>query len=509
MRVYILFFIILLYHSNGVAENHYIDISWNRPQVISNCNLQYLRENLDESKVISNIKQNQSEEFDFALYSFTKFKSSIKNYFAKSQHSHDFLNYRTANNNNFADLRINVLAGYTYSNSSKEDYYDFIYKGLKLTGNINNKLLFYGYWWAGHFSGNTDYAKYNSELVDGWIKDPEDDDFVYLDNLSAKITYKTFFGSLSIGRNKYSIGSNIGSSIILNDDCNEYGYFSGKIELGKLSISLMHASLIADSSKSELYNDLSNQKTYEDKFLVVHNIDWRPNSKLHLFIGEEIIYGNRAIDLNYLLPHTFYRIIEHNLRDRDNVLIFCGVNWKFFTNSCLYFNFILDEMSKSKFFSNWWGNKYAVQSGIAIGSGDSSLRWVWEFTAVRPWLYTHKYFINRFSHDGVGLGFQEGSNLIQFSTEINWKFRKNIFCDFNLAFTRQGSIGNSFTINYEDRPSDYVTWLEGDISDKLAIKTVLTWQFLNHHGLKLSLQTTKLNVEDIENEIFISYFTYY
>jgi hypothetical protein len=328
---------------------------------------------------------------------------------------------------------------------------------------------------------------------------------ISIDNVSGKIVYKKRYGSLIIGRGTHVIGNNIGGSVILNDACNEYGYFSGKLDFKKFSISLMHGTLIPDSTN---VNELGEPeyKDYNDKYIAVKKLDWKPNSKFHFFAGEEVIYGGRSIDPSYLLPQTFLRATEHNLRDRDNVLIFGGMNLKPATKSTLYVNFILDELSKSKIFTDWWGNKYAVQLGNSyLINKNKDTRITIEFTAVRPWLYTHKILHNKYSHDGIGLGFPDGSNLIQIAGEFNYSLQKSLSANIHSSYTKQGTLGNDFSINYETRPDDTANWLEGEKTEKIEIKTILKWQPLTHHRVLLGHSATKIDDNNIEHQFSISY----
>lgn len=509
----------LLYAISIFAQ--YGDISWNSPQLTSNNSISFLEKNLDESNLFSlkNIRVlRDSSTFSFALFSWQDFKYSVGNFFSQNDNSY-FLYYRSPDKQpNRLDprsslmpfhpnnvplrslLRFSLHSGSDFAVKDDNNYY-FVYYGTKLSGYINRRLFFYGYWWAGHFAGDTDYAE-KSKLIDSWTQNSNDNDHIHLDNITGKITYigKGNFWSLSVGRGKYEIGNNIGGSIILNDDCNDYGYFSNKFIFKELYISFLHATLIPDSTSYE------DTKTYTDKFLVVHKIGWTPDNKFELFIGEEVIYGNRSIDISYLLPQTFWRATEHNLADRDNVLIFAGMNWKPILQNVFYFNFIFDELKKSEMFGNWWGNKYALQMGNSYTfNQQKNIKLSLEFTAIRPWLYTHYILHNKFSHDGIGLGFPEGSNLIQFAGEFNIDLRQNLNFNLHSSFTRQGSIGNAFYINYNDRPSDSAEWLEGDITNKLSICPVITWQSLSHHKLKIGMNISKIDDEDFTEEFMISY----
>ena len=391
-----------------------------------------------------------------------------------------------------------LLAGGSFQYDADINFFQ-LYYGAKIQANIKNKLFFYSRWWITHF--DKEVNSIDTNLNDSWHHDKS------IDNLNGKIFFKSDLVNLAIGRGKYEIGNNIGGSIILNDACNEYGYFTANFDFDKIQLAFMHSSLIPDSSNAEINNDALYYKNYEDKFLSFHKINWKPNKNFELFLGEEVVYGSRSIDVNYLLPATFYRVTEHNLRDRDNVLIFTGFNWKYTPKNLLYFNFIFDELAKRKIFTNWWGNKYAFQIGNAYNFNEQN-RLIVEFTGVRPWIYTHKILVNKFSHDDYSLGFPAGSNLFQLSSELNLGLLDNLFFNTNLALIRQGSVGNHFSINYNiiDDTENYTTnWLEGTIVNKLNLISSLKWQPNTNHVIKLAVQREKTENETATDKLIISY----
>ena len=166
----------------------------------------------------------------------------------------------------------------------------------------------------------------------------------------------------------------------------------------------------------------------------------------------------------------------------------------------------MDELKKSEILSEWWGNKYAFQIGNAYTfSWDKEAILNLEFTAVRPWMYTHNVMYNKFSHDDIGLGFPQGSNLIQFAFEFNCMLKKRLNFNIHGSYTRQGSIGNAFYINYDMRPSDTAKWLEGDISNRFQVSPVFTWQPLSHHKLKIGMNISQTDNDNFEEEFMISY----
>ncbi|MDP8269650.1 MAG: hypothetical protein P9L97_13080 [Candidatus Tenebribacter davisii] len=512
----ILLILIAFYSISIVAS----EIDWNTTEIKSQNHFSFLEEKFNDDIYLKLKNDNNTDvtKTNLAVASWSNFRNAIVNFFSNEAIPSHFLEIQTpykavTSINNIPNNSIpprssfyfNIITGVDYfSNLQDKEHYSYVYNGTKLFANISDHLFIDGYWWSGHFTGDDELFT-TSPIFDSWSQTNDDNSQTSLDNVSGKIVYKNQFGSLIVGRGTHVIGNNIGGSVILNDACNDYGYFSGKLDFSKFSISLMHGTLIPDSTNvNELGIPIN--KDYSDKYIAVKKIDWLPNSKLHFFAGEEVLYGGRDIDPSYLLPQTFLRATEHNLRDRDNVLIFCGMNLNPVSQNTIYLNFIFDELTKSKIFTNWWGNKYAVQLGNSyLINKEREARFTIEFTAVRPWIYTHKILHNKYSNDGIGLGFPDGSNLVQIAGEFNYKFLKNLSGNIHGSYTRQGSLGNDFTINYETRPDDTANWLEGANTEKIMLRSIIRWQPLTHHNLLIGHAITRADNNDLANTLSISY----
>lgn len=513
----IFLFFILIFVINAFAT----EIDWNTTEIRSKSHFSFLEDNFDVTDYlyIRRKPQNRTRS-ELAISSLSNFGKAVRNFFSNEHDISHFIQIHTINevDNEAAErsifqrhvprnsyLYFDLFTGADYfSNISQQSQYSYVYYGTKLFANINNTLFVDGYWWTGHFNGDEDLLR-TSPILDSWSQNTSDIGTVSIDNSSGKIVYKKDFFMFGVGRGKHVIGNNISGSIILNDACNDYGYFMGKLDFKKFTISLMHGTLIPDSTNTDQFGNYI-YKDYNDKYIVVKKLDWQPTVNLHFFAGEEVIYGNRSIDPSYLLPQTFLRATEHNLSDRDNVLIFGGINFKPFQRNIIYTNIILDELSKSKIFTDWWGNKYAIQIGNSYRiSGLTDARISFEFTAVRPWLYTHKILHNKYSHDGIGLGFPDGSNLIQYAGEFHYGILKKISVNLHAAYTKQGELGNDFSINYETRPDDTATWLEGEITERAEIRTVFRWQPLTHHKIIFGHSVEKIDNDKPLHQLSISY----
>ncbi|MDD3283145.1 MAG: hypothetical protein PHY41_06700 [Candidatus Cloacimonetes bacterium] len=375
----------------------------------------------------------------------------------------------------------NIYAGIDTDFTKQGDYH-FWYKGWKLHAQAAKYFYLRTDWFNGAFYGNLDTAE-SDELIDGYYKRFENNHIQH-DNLNGEIAYRNNNVQIALGRGRVQIGNNISGSIILSDNVNDYAYLLGEAQVGDFRLSMIHGSLMADSSNIAEPESAYESHSYPDKYIALHQLTWFPTKGIELFLGESVVYGNRGLDLNYLLPNGFWRAAEHNLYDRDNVMIFAGTNLRMPGGTLLYGQFALDEFSYSKFFTNWWGNKYALQAGLsrAIPSGKLSL----EATAVRPYTYAHYTNHTMYSHDGRPLGYPQGSNVLDISMETNLAFRNYLKLDSRLSWRRKGSKGASWQDNYHDIFSGEIDsasafWFEGKKSNEFQICSSITIPIMAHH----------------------------
>ncbi|GEM_PF-6925622 len=437
----------------------------------------------------------QIDSLDCALASTAAFRQAVGRFVSPRDTTGILLKWKHEK----TQLAVRADAGAEISGNA-DDHAMFVATGLHVQAQ-HGPLGLYARWWSGHYTGNLDYAEASSSLLDSWLK--REDGRIYIDNLQAWMHFSTVAGDFLIARSKPQVGNGVSGSIILSDAANDYGWFGWALDVGPVSLSLMHGDLVADSVNAE--------GNYPEKYLVLHKLDWTPG-RLHLFVGETIVYGNRAPDASYLLPHTFYRITEHILGNQDNVLIFAGYDWRASDRLTLYGQLVMDELRKKKLFTNWWGNKYALQGGAAIQCGSlpgGDARLVLEGVAVRPWMYTHNTATGHYTHDGISLGYPDGANLVSGTVELNLPLRPRLAFDGAFTWMRQGSVGCHPLMNYDDRPAETAHWLEGDIATSTRLASVVTWQLLAHHALKFGCRYTDTDNKSARTDLNLCWHTEY
>ncbi|MFA7542827.1 MAG: hypothetical protein WCY84_00495 [Candidatus Cloacimonadaceae bacterium] len=383
---------------------------------------------------------------------------------------------------------VNVLAGYEYKAQSDTDY-GFWYKGWNFYARQGERLKLKSRWYNGAYFGDLDAAE-TDELIDGYFK--RSLSRIQLDNLSGSLSYGSDAYTLALGRGRFQIAPSISGSIILNDRVNDYGYILAEGKVGDFSLSFLHGSLMADSTYKAFDNPILNDRHYPDKYIAVHLLNYRPSQIWELYAGESVVYGNRSIDINYLLPNSFWRAVEHNQWDRDNVLIFTGFMHRPKPGFRFYGQLAIDEFSYGKIFTNWWGNKYALQGGWNYEHtlGSAGL----EITAIRPYTYGHFMAHTTYSHDGRLLGYPEGANLLNISFENQLKAGSYIDWVLKAGYSYQGSEGADWHINYHDVfagqiSSAEVKWFAGDKNHIYSLANALKIPIFAHHQLLIGQQS--------------------
>ena len=428
----------------------------------------------------------QEEGLSHPAKSLSAFKSALQEAFLPGKAKQNLFSYRYA----ALAADFNFLAGFEADFVDDEDY-SYLYKGWRLKAQAGDHLRLHTHWYNGAFHGDLDAAE-TDPLIDGYYKRFED--HIQHDNLSGEIGYYHDLGTIAIGRGRFQIGNTISGSIILSDRVNDYGYLLAEGQIGAFRLSMLHASLKADSTYSVYDNAMIDTRNYPQKYIALHQLSFYPWANTEIFAGETVVYGNRSLDLNYLLPNSFWRAVEHDLGDRDNVMIYMGINQSFSNDLLFYAQLALDEFSYSKIFSSWWGNKYAIQSGLSLPTDFG--RFSLEATAVRPFTYAHFMNHTMYSHDGRPLGYVQGSNVLDISLEANIPWREYLEWDTQLSWRKRGSTGSSWQENYHETWAGMIEdgsahWFEGDKDHEYQIKSSLSILFMAHHSFLLGLDSLK------------------
>jgi len=363
-----------------------------------------------------------------------------------------------------------------------------------LRGGLNEKL-------SGYLQFDS-YLKMNAGEFDELLPEEKGrliNEDVFFSNAYAGLTYSNKIFSTGLYQQPLLWGASRENNLTFSNNGPPFPYFRFSTEIGWLKYSLVHGGLVNDSTSHKFRNvdpDIRDMpknvaaQRFEISLFQGHT---------YLGINEMVIYSNRTLEWSYVVPFNFYFAAEHYLEDRDNTLLSFDIKSKIFKNTQAYATFFFDELKWSKLVSEWWGNKQAVQLGVRNHSylGNFPFDLQVEYTAVRPWTYTHKYFNNNYTNDRYGLGFPYGPNsqLFYLEGQISLSYRLKLFLEYNYLQQGQNTeetiFGSQATDNYELRDPEYdnsTGWLMGDILTRNQIEFGARFEYINNCFLYGSLQ---------------------
>ncbi|MBM4170843.1 MAG: capsule assembly Wzi family protein [Ignavibacteria bacterium] len=307
--------------------------------------------------------------------------------------------------------------------------------GFRFRGTVLDNLGYSLTVQKGGVSGSHDYAytieprlKYNFKYFER-IENIDNYDFAegYLRYYTEPVEDMKM--SFQIGREKLKLGYGYGSKIVLSGDHPVLDFFKMDFNYGIFSFTSVHASTVG-----EFYWDREQNYT---KQIAYNRFKLSFNNLFDFGFGEAIVYSGRGIDLAYLNPFVFYKFVEMSLQDRDNGVVFLDIQTRAVPNLELQATFFLDENILSHLQElDLFSNKTAYQLGAFWYSPFSidDLSVIFEYTRIRPYVYSHTNTKNSYTSYSQSLGHRIGPNadeiLLKASYNINEKMRLNAEAQF-------------------------------------------------------------------------------
>ncbi len=186
-------------------------------------------------------------------------------------------------------------------------------------------------------------------------------------------------------------------------------------------------------------------KIYEKKnfgkYFHAHRLNLNLPKDITFGISETALYGStiepagsnpnpdsdsteREFEWAYAIPFIPFVFQEHLQGDQDNISLAFDLSVKTIPNWEFYGELMWDDMKSltSMFDDSWWGNKWAATLGVArdnIVLGPTTLGWMFEYTRIEPWVYTHhKGRAYTYASYAQSLGSDLGPNSQELHTEV-------------------------------------------------------------------------------------------
>jgi len=383
------------------------------------------------------------------------------------------------------------------------------YIGGEIRGTVLEKFGFYMRGYQGKVFGNTQAARLRKEIEYNYKFNLKPDE-AFFDETEGYITADFDLIRFKLGRDRMNIGyGNIKS--LVDNNSPMFDYLSLKINYGIFNFSYFHGKLLGNISFD---NDsvTGGSSIVEEKYLGYHRIGFNISKHIDFGIGELIIYGDRALDLSYLNPFSFYKSVEHSNRDRDNSLLFLDFNNNSILGLKLYANLLVDDINFSKFGSGWWGNQTLLNFGFKSFNLYEiiPLDFSFDYLRIDPYTFTHRLSRNNFTHSGYNIGSFQQPNSELFFTQINYRFNYRLSASIGFIYSVHGAnpknsdgsikenVGGDISFGHRTIDSESTSLLDGDLEYLRQFNLLLIFEPINQYFVTIKFVSIS---ESLQNEL--------
>ncbi|MEK6552230.1 MAG: capsule assembly Wzi family protein, partial [Bacteroidota bacterium] len=403
--------------------------------------------------------------------------------------------YRGEGANYFLNVMGRIMYGQNFKPYINNSWlYDI---GFRFRGTLFEKLGYSLTVQKGGVSGSQDFAptldprlKYNFKYVEN-IENISNYDFTegYLRYYTEPV--KDMSLAFQIGREKIKFGYGYESKLVLSGDHPLLDFFRINFNYGIFSFTSLHASTVG-----EFNVDRSQNFT---KLIALNRFKLHFKDLFDFGLGENVVYSGRGIDLAYLNPFAFYKYEEMSLQDRDNGALWLDLQTNCFKNIEFQVTYFLDDnpLGNLQDFSNYI-NKTGYQIGVFWYSpfSISDLSFVFEYTRIRPYVYSHINPKNTYTAWGQLLGHRIGPNSDEIFTRVAYNFNERIRLSFDYQYIRHGQNIYDSQRNLVFNAGGDAFVAHRDIVDPIRI------DFLDGERINQNIFTFNVRYEPFRNFIF-------
>lgn len=162
-----------------------------------------------------------------------------------------------------------------------------------------------------------------------------------------------------------------------------------------------------------------------EKYLSAQRLEIRPRGNLLLGLSQGVVYGDRGVQPGYLTPLSFLYSVQHSNDDKDNFVLALDGTWRAARGLRLYGELFFDDIVVGELTTSSGSNKSAFTAGMHVVPPHRFGRHFdlgLEYTKIRPFVYTHFFATNVYSHWYSPLGYTREPNSEFITAELRGTF---------------------------------------------------------------------------------------
>jgi len=367
--------------------------------------------------------------------------------------------------------------------------------GIRVEGGYAGRLRFLMDFRDHTESGNGPYDSRSNLYEDRWAAvELKGNSSTSYDISESFLQYYGRDLSVTAGRGRHRWGPAQFGSLFLNSYAPPFDYvrFDAAIESKRharaVYYTFLHGWLESNLPADSLYQlpDGRPRTLNAEEFLSAQRLEIRPRGNLLLGFSQGVIYGDRGVQLGYVTPLNFLYSVQHSNDDKDNLLLAFDGTWRPVHGLKLYGELLLDDVLVDDLFRSTGNNK----SAFTVGAQGLIPQSFWrhfdatlEYTKIRPFVYSHFFTVNTYTHWTSPLGYTLEPN----SEFIHAYLRGTFYpVQITLSVSRQnhgadplGGVvgGDIYHPNYEGNANEF-PFLAGDFERTIRIGFEVLWEAL-------------------------------
>ncbi len=427
-------------------------------------------------------KLTKRQQKDLAFFLKDYNKEVIPN--KKFKRRYDLFYYRDS----LLQFTLNPILGFTYT-KNENGYSTQRWNGLEMNGNIGKNFGFYFSLRDNGFYNILSTPEYLTQLPGANYKPYQGankarTDF---DEVRAGISYGWKWGSVSLLKDNFAWGNNYNGANIFSGRQPSFSYLNFKLNPTKwFDFNYVHGWLVSqvlDSSKTYgLGSGL--RKSFFPKFMAANMFTIKPIKRLHISIGNSIVYSDKYIQPIYLIPFMFFKSGDRTMNGAgnnalgENSQMFLDVSCRMIPKTHIYGSLFVDEVNVGKMFDKInQTNLMSFKAGARITNLIKNTAFTFEYTRTNPWTYVHPISTTTFASNNYNLGHYLGQNAQEIYMGVKVKPIRGMSIDLSYTQAIKGPVRSFLQVNGVNNVAgtpymENVLWLNKTASLKLNYEIV-------------------------------------
>ncbi len=348
--------------------------------------------------------------------------------------------------------------------------------GIRLRGHVQDKLGIYFEIFDYTERGRGPYRDRSQLYQDryGYVKTPKGENSINYDVANFDLAVGGDFWEMHLAKTPLRWGPGRSGQLLLSDWGTSFHQFNAALNLGEhLRLVYLFGTLKTYPELNDtLYQSAGYPRTIErSKYIAAHRLEWDPHPRLRLGFSEAVVFGERDPELAYLIPVNLFYSAQHALGDEDNTLMAFDASWIFRNNWKIYGELLIDDVTLSKLGSDYFGEKQAWLAGLnwVEPAGLDNTDITFETARIRPFVYTHRYPINTYTHWTAPLGYRYPPNSQVLFFNFRWRPDRRVLLESSWTNLRHGAntpvenAGGDILTPHDNSDSDEAPFLGGDL----------------------------------------------